>query len=136
MILRPPISTRTDTLFPYTTLFRSRRPRAAVENGQVGLCEPVRARRQAQRALAHLPADAVHRRTAGARPLLRGDDALRALRGPVRDGALPPPRYLLASVRLLGHDIRAHRPAALLWFCTRVLPADPQYAGSHLTQER
>src|SRR3546814_9338758 len=26
MILRPPISTRTDTLFPYTTLFRSWRP--------------------------------------------------------------------------------------------------------------
>src|SRR3546814_3013163 len=25
MILRPPISTRTDTLFPYTTLFRSTR---------------------------------------------------------------------------------------------------------------
>src|SRR3546814_10793648 len=24
MILRPPISTRTDTLFPYTTLFRSK----------------------------------------------------------------------------------------------------------------
>src|SRR3546814_7060368 len=29
MIRRPPISTRTDTLFPYTTLFRSSRPRAA-----------------------------------------------------------------------------------------------------------
>src|SRR3546814_8454169 len=31
MIRRPPRSTRTDTLFPYTTLFRSgrRRPRAA-----------------------------------------------------------------------------------------------------------
>src|SRR3546814_20929142 len=27
MILRPPRSTRTDTLFPYTTLFRSCRPR-------------------------------------------------------------------------------------------------------------
>src|SRR3546814_1103584 len=27
MILRPPISTRTDTLFPYTTLFRSPGPR-------------------------------------------------------------------------------------------------------------
>src|SRR3546814_18370846 len=27
MIRRPPGSTRTDTLFPYTTLFRSRRPR-------------------------------------------------------------------------------------------------------------
>src|SRR3546814_20889115 len=26
MILRPPISTRTDTLFPYTTLFRSASP--------------------------------------------------------------------------------------------------------------
>src|SRR3546814_6028981 len=28
MIRRPPRSTRTDTLFPYTTLFRSRCPRA------------------------------------------------------------------------------------------------------------
>src|SRR3546814_1347917 len=28
MIRRPPRSTRTDTLFPYTTLFRSRRPHA------------------------------------------------------------------------------------------------------------
>src|SRR3546814_10483832 len=28
MIRRPPRSTRTDTLFPYTTLFRSRLPRA------------------------------------------------------------------------------------------------------------
>src|SRR3546814_6283355 len=38
MIRRPPRSTRTDTLFPYTTLFRSRpadgpRRRAAVEAG-------------------------------------------------------------------------------------------------------
>src|SRR3546814_3826148 len=30
MIRRPPRSTRTDTLFPYTTLFRSRLQRAAV----------------------------------------------------------------------------------------------------------
>src|SRR3546814_5214218 len=29
MILRPPRSTRTDTLFPYTTLFRSCRPSAS-----------------------------------------------------------------------------------------------------------
>src|SRR3546814_3264170 len=29
MILRPPRSTRTDTLFPYTTLFRSSRPQHA-----------------------------------------------------------------------------------------------------------
>src|SRR3546814_18098095 len=31
MIRRPPRSTRTDTLFPYTTLFRSRSSRAEVE---------------------------------------------------------------------------------------------------------
>src|SRR3546814_17021502 len=30
MILRPPRSTRTDTLFPYTTLFRSARGAAAI----------------------------------------------------------------------------------------------------------
>src|SRR3546814_8222611 len=30
MIRRPPRSTRTDTLFPYTTLFRSQRPQGAV----------------------------------------------------------------------------------------------------------
>src|SRR3546814_6301289 len=30
MIRRPPRSTRTDTLFPYTTLFRSERPHARV----------------------------------------------------------------------------------------------------------
>src|SRR3546814_15102370 len=29
MLRRPPKSTRTDTLFPYTTLFRSHRPRRA-----------------------------------------------------------------------------------------------------------
>src|SRR3546814_1285420 len=31
MIRRPPRSTRTDTLFPYTTLFRSRRRQAEVD---------------------------------------------------------------------------------------------------------
>src|SRR3546814_13420870 len=31
MIRRPPRSTRTDTLFPYTTLFRSRQPVGAVD---------------------------------------------------------------------------------------------------------
>src|SRR3546814_6720944 len=32
MIRRPPRSTRTDTLFPYTTLFRSDRPEADVDD--------------------------------------------------------------------------------------------------------
>src|SRR3546814_7739806 len=46
MILRPPISTRTDTLFPYTTRFRSparRRPRPADgRHGRLGLQLPAR----------------------------------------------------------------------------------------------
>src|SRR3546814_5043990 len=33
MIRRPPISTRTDTLFPYTTLFRSHERRGRIANG-------------------------------------------------------------------------------------------------------
>src|SRR3546814_5566178 len=33
MIQRPPISTRTDTLFPYTTLFRSKKPDKDKANG-------------------------------------------------------------------------------------------------------
>src|SRR3546814_1319778 len=33
MIRRPPRSTRTDTLFPYTTLFRSARPRRHLRAG-------------------------------------------------------------------------------------------------------
>src|SRR3546814_10404353 len=35
MIRRPPISTRTDTLFPYTTLFRSCRATAVIDIGAV-----------------------------------------------------------------------------------------------------
>src|SRR3546814_11640808 len=37
MIRRPPRSTRTDTLFPYTTLFRSRIAELAAREGQPGL---------------------------------------------------------------------------------------------------
>src|SRR3546814_7161161 len=46
MLRRPPISTRTDTLFPYTTLFRSRVATAAVAGevlalvgGEIGVDE-------------------------------------------------------------------------------------------------
>src|SRR3546814_5486031 len=48
MIRRPPRSTRTDTLFPYTTLFRSERATARAE--QIGLLG--RRRRQARAQLA------------------------------------------------------------------------------------
>src|SRR3546814_18536068 len=33
MVLRPPRSTRTDTIFPYTTLFRSRRSQSGCMTG-------------------------------------------------------------------------------------------------------
>src|SRR3546814_1283541 len=47
MIRRPPRSTRTDTLFPYTTLFRSmvdqpHRPRLVADTDLRRLCRPVR----------------------------------------------------------------------------------------------
>src|SRR3546814_7110671 len=38
MIRRPPRSTRTDTLFPYTTLFRS--PRAPPRDGNLSVASP------------------------------------------------------------------------------------------------
>src|SRR3546814_1485496 len=41
MIRRPPRSTRTDTLFPYTTLFRSRRSGASNWAASVRAREPV-----------------------------------------------------------------------------------------------
>src|SRR3546814_5604279 len=40
MIRRPPRSTRTDTLFPYTTLFRSGRPAGIAERDQVAVAAP------------------------------------------------------------------------------------------------
>src|SRR3546814_15742650 len=50
MILRPPRSTRTDTLFPYTTLFRSSRPRRP--RVRSARC-PCRAHRQPYRSEEH-----------------------------------------------------------------------------------
>src|SRR3546814_2404015 len=40
MIRRPPRSTRTDTLFPYTTLFRSRSLFFAAKEGGISIKEP------------------------------------------------------------------------------------------------
>src|SRR3546814_3945626 len=47
MIRRPPRSTRTDTLFPYTTLFRSQHARIVAGEGPTSAVRPVLARRQA-----------------------------------------------------------------------------------------
>src|SRR3546814_9853696 len=48
MIRRPPRSTRTDTLFPYTTLFRSSKPPFPARRGSRGR-ESRRAARQSRR---------------------------------------------------------------------------------------
>src|SRR3546814_998316 len=58
MIRRPPSSTRTDTLFPYTTLFRSDAGRAAeqiVADRLFGIAQP--GARQLDRARQHLDRD-------------------------------------------------------------------------------
>src|SRR3546814_2476319 len=41
MILRPPRSTRTDTLFPYTTLFRSDFATGVIEGSPIAITSPV-----------------------------------------------------------------------------------------------
>src|SRR3546814_1886537 len=48
MILRPPISTRTDTLFPYTTLFRSHAGTAATDEPGAARSENAACRHRAK----------------------------------------------------------------------------------------
>src|SRR3546814_7882855 len=83
MIRRPPRSTRTDTLFPYTTLFRSRRAGAGA-----GRLAPVRPRRLPCR-----QADTGVLRLGGAQ-----------LRRAAAAGLLRPPRAVAAAAR----DHHAH----------------------------
>src|SRR3546814_19116915 len=57
MIRRPPRSTRTDTLFPYTTLFRSSRPRPDPEvRGRLPRHERLRPDEPGAEAVGQLPA--------------------------------------------------------------------------------
>ena len=84
---------------------------AAVEAGRVGLREPLRARRQEERARADLPAGAGHRRAAGARAVFRGDEARRHVQGRVRHRVLHRQRHRPARARLQGQAVRACRVA-------------------------
>src|SRR3546814_1295530 len=82
MIRRPPSCTRTDTLFPYTTLFRSRTDRSA--------------RRLARPEFEHLPEQHQHRDDRGGLEIDRDRAVGRAkggredLRGDRRDHAVAP----------------------------------------------
>src|SRR3546814_4432090 len=86
MIRRPPISTRTDTLFPYTTLFRSREPtRSRGADGPDGRINPRRGQRgrRARRRRPDTRAGCCARRLADPRepgPVLRRSPADRGRR--------------------------------------------------------
>src|SRR3546814_16345571 len=87
MIRRPPRSTRTDTLFPYTTLFRSRPP----EYGRHG--RPPRRRHRRARCGRRAPPDRHARRWPLAKPDRTAAAPPRRPPAPAggRAAALPPP---------------------------------------------
>src|SRR3546814_14103443 len=62
MIRRPPRSTRTDTLFPYTTLFRSDQEFGELQCADLGPVEPVVGAVRRYRAQDRLPLHIVDRR--------------------------------------------------------------------------
>src|SRR3546814_14837960 len=57
MIRRPPRSTRTDTLFPYTTLFRSHRFADTLEPASLGVAEGRIGEKGDARFVPHAPCD-------------------------------------------------------------------------------
>src|SRR3546814_2072983 len=100
MIRRPPRSTRTDTLFPYTTLFRSLRP--ALEVAVVPVLEgPARDAQLLQRALGRQVR------------LLDDPDDLQLLGCGIHHSSSAPSAIMLflsnrfSSVRLATHSLRA-----------------------------
>src|SRR3546814_2076698 len=113
MIRRPPRSTRTDTLFPYTTLFRS--PRAALRGLVLAVIEPAFLEREAP------AADAIPEQLARAfkRRDLRIDPRAKAGADPRPVGAIrrPPgrkPRQLVTNLleaqpHLLREDRKSTR---------------------------
>src|SRR3546814_11065431 len=107
MIRRPPRSTRTDTLFPYTTLFRSKEARG-------------RGRDRRER-----PADA-HRRSRILPALLRLHRRSDRPMAPARAGRAPPPAR---ARRRHSRSPRPARPAFLLESRT----GPPPHPTSHAT---
>src|SRR3546814_2062423 len=97
MIRRPPRSTRTDTLFPYTTLFRSEGVLRAVGRA-IGLA-PARCKHHARRVAGDAIEKAVGREVHAAGLVHRGDPADRprhhtGLAGIVRQAVVAGPRVV------------------------------------------
>src|SRR3546814_13335787 len=132
MIRRPPRSTRTDTLFPYTTLFRSffgataneqraRRPRSEKENPHPHPCFPgppiasgagSAKRRSGTPPRRDAPHPPGHRRRARMPATRAGDPTRnpahpRPRRGPTRPNSGRPPRRLrlTGTVRVTGKGV-------------------------------
>src|SRR3546814_14035767 len=102
MIRRPPRSTRTDTLFPYTTLFRSPAARLAGD-------EPGARKKLTERIVGRM--SAAHRAAALAVHHIVGEDDL--LIGRLADGALGAPTILRCHIEavhgLLGACRHRHQ---------------------------
>src|SRR3546814_8516345 len=103
MIRRPPRSTRTDTLFPYTTLFRSNEPKQP-------LPRPLWFTGQG-----NLASDAPDT------PLWHGGPERVGAVSATPDSCQPRTRALHAAYRESGHEILSPRPRAMLW-----QPHDPR----------
>src|SRR3546814_13455059 len=96
MIRRPPRSTRTDTLFPYTTLFRSHQPsvlRVRSPGLEAGLVKPT----QPTAAAGRLAENARMNEDKGARP--------RAIAAQVLDAVLHRGRSLKAELATALHAL-------------------------------
>src|SRR3546814_297315 len=118
MILRPPRSTRTDTLFPYTTLFRSKRRCRADnrlrERRERRRVRPDRGRRSIRRSDVHTGG---HRKE-------RPGSAYRECGhrvGTARAGAIPLTRRRVPNGRIFRRspDCEGARPPATTWLRVR-----------------
>src|SRR3546814_3107769 len=98
MIRRPPRSTRTDTLFPYTALFRSKRGASFLRLGLVIV----------QRLMLHLAVilDRAKRRSGQLQPFARGPDGIAARRAL----AFEHPGFLLLGRGRLSIRSEEHTP--------------------------
>src|SRR3546814_20764159 len=94
MIRRPPRSTRTDTLFPYTTLFRSRTRVGAFEQAR-GL---VAGEREVPRHRAHVAAT---------------EFAVQADQFGARQKAVPRAHHRVLAVGIAGFRLTAENPAEI-----------------------
>src|SRR3546814_13955079 len=133
MIRRPPRSTRTDTLFPYTTLFRSRQA--------VRFQRPFAHHQHTACAVADLAGIAGGDRSALLLRLERTQRLHRRVEADAFVGALEPLLAILSDYAT-GHDLPVERPVSrrprcppVAFHCDAVqrLPADPIFFSPSLS---